>query len=169
MNDHTQLLLETTYTKDNLHRKTMLLEEFFGNHFFKEHAEGSVKEHFKEFLLNEQVGEYIRSSLLALPDEFYISFSADNFRDVLQGVREEEGNRSHLTIYVPTVLPPMEIEKLGKWTREHIAPGLFLDIEIDSNVVGGCAFVWNGVHHDYSLRYYIDKHKKEVRSLLKES
>ena len=166
MSDNTHELLNTTYTKDNLHRKVTLLEEFFELFYFKDHKEGRVKERLKDFLIEEQIGEYLRSNLLMLSDGFFTSITADNFRDVLVSVKEEEKNLPHLTLYVATILPPVEVEKLGKWAREHIAPGLFLDLEIDSNVVGGCAFVWNGIYHDYSLSYYIDQKRKEIRGLL---
>ena len=167
MSDNTNELLDTTFTKDNLHRKVVLLEEFFQNYFFKEEVQGSLKDRLKDFLIEEGVGEYIRSSLLSLSEGFYLQFAADNFRKVLDAIKEEESNRAHITIYVATILPPIEVQKLGKWARENIAPGIFLDLQIDGSVVGGCAFVWNGVHHDYSLGYYINKHRTEVRSLLK--
>lgn len=169
MNELLHELLDSTYTKDNLHRKVMLLEEFFENYFFKEQVEGSLKDRFKHFLLEQSMGEYLRGSLLTLSDNFYGMFSADNFRNVLDDVREEEKNRPHITLYVATLLPPIEVEKLGKWARNNIAPGIFLNLQIDNNVIGGCAFAWNGVYHDYSLRYYIDKKRTEIRSLLKES
>lgn len=169
MKGNTHELLETTYTKANLSRKAMLLEEFFSKYFFTENQEGEKREGFKNFLLEENVGEYLRSSLLALSNDFYNQFSADNFRQLLNQLKEEEKNRPHITIYVATLLPPIEIEKLGKWARDNVAPGIFMDIEIDGGVVGGCAFVWNGVYHDYSLRYYIDKKRTEIRTLLTES
>ena len=162
-----QELLNSTYTKDNLHRKIMLLEEFYGNYFFKDHKDGTVKERFKNFLLDEGVGEYLRGTLLTLSDNFFATFTAENFRNSLEEIKKEEENYPHITIYVATVLPPIEVEKLGKWARSNIAPSIFLDLEIDSKAVGGCSFVWNGVYHDYSLGYYIDKNRTEIRSLLK--
>ena len=160
-------ILESTYTKDNLHRKVVLLEEFFQNYYFKEEISGGIKDRLKDFLIDENLGEYLRSSLLSLSDEFYGAFAADNFRVILDRIKEEENNRAHITIYVATLLPPIEVEKLGRYARENIAPGVFIDLQVDGSVVGGCSFVWNGVHHDYSLAYYMDKKRTEIRALLK--
>jgi len=169
MAEHTHELLESTYTKDNLHRKVVLLEEFFQNYFFKEEITGGVKDRLKDFLIDENIGEYLRSSLLNLSDEFYNAFVADNFRNIFESIKEAENNQAHITIYVATILPPIEVEKLGKWARANIAPSIFIDLEVDGSVVGGCAFVWNGVYHDFSLGYYMDKKRTEIRSLIKGS
>ncbi len=166
MNEKTKELFEHTYTKDNFHRKVLLLEEFFEKYFFQEHEEGSIKEHLKHFLFDQNTGEYLRNSLLSLSDDFFAQFRRDTFRSILDSLKEEERTLPYLKIYVATLLPPVEVEKLGVWCRENVAPNIFLDLEVDSKVVGGCAFVWNGVYHDYSLAYYINKHKKEIRGLL---
>jgi len=80
---------------------------------------------------------------------------------------EEVEKRPLLTLYVPTVLPPKEVENLGRWARENIRDGLFIDLHVDASVVGGCSFVWNGVHHDYSLKYYFEQNRNEIKHLVR--
>ena len=163
------MLLEHTYTRDNLHRKMLLLEEFFEKVFFQEHtSEGSLKDRLRDFLLDKNVGEYLRNSLLSLSDEFYAQFTSDSFRNIFDTLRKEMDNLPHMKLYVPTLLPPVEVEKLGKWCRENVAPNMFLDLEVEPSTVGGCAFVWNGVYHDFSLSYFIEAHKSQMKQLIGE-
>jgi len=168
MSDNTpHALLETTYTKENFHRKAMLLKEFFSKRFFQEHTDVPLKDDLGNFLDENNVGEALRNSLLSLPDEFFHYFTKDNINNVIKDLENEVDNRPKLTLYVPTVLPPTEVENLGKWTRGNIQENLFIDLQIDASVVGGCAFVWNGVHHDYSFKYYFDKNLAEVKNLVR--
>ena len=162
-----QPLLDTTYTKENFHRKVMLLKEFFSKRFFQGHADQSLKDQLSSFLSENNVGEALRSSLLGLPDTFFQYFSNENFSDTLKGLQDEVETMPHLMLYVATVLPPSEVARLGAWVRENIKPGLFIDLKTQADVVGGCAFVWNGVYHDYSLKYYFDKHRGEIRSTIR--
>lgn len=162
-----QSLLSTTYTKENFHRKVMLLSEFFSKRFFKEHKEESLKDSFRVFMSENNVGEALQQSLLNLPDDFFAYFTAENLNDTLKSLEEEVEQKPLLTLYVPTILPPSEVEKLGNWVRENIQQGLFLDLRVDAAVVGGCAFVWNGVHHDYSFKQHFEEKRNEIRNLVR--
>lgn len=162
-----QSLLTTTYTKENFHRKAMLLKEFFSKRFFREQEQKPVKTSLRDFLEEQNTGEALKESLLALPDEFFSAFSAEHASDIIHGLEQEVDSRPLLTLYVPTVLPPKEVEDLGKWARSNIREDVFLDLHVDASSVGGCSFVWNGVRHDYSLRYYFDKNRNEIRNLIR--
>lgn len=145
----------------------MLLKEFFSKRFFKEHGDESLKESLGIFLDENNVGEMLKKSVVSLPDEFFQYFTKDNLNDAIQSLEDEVNNRPKLSLYIPTILPPTEVEKLGRWVRDNIQEGLFVDLEVDTSVVGGCAFVWNGVHHDYSFRYYFDKNRNEIKNLVR--
>ena len=162
-----QDLLDTTYTKENFQRKSMLLKEFFSKWFFKEHGDMSLKDNLSSFLDENNIGEALKESLLALSDNFYNHFTKDNMGDVLSDLDSEVEKKPILTMYIPTVLPPVEVLKLGKWVRTNIQKDIFLNLDIDSSSIGGCAFVWNGVYHDFSLKYYFDKNRTEVKNLVR--
>jgi hypothetical protein len=161
------VLLETTYTKENFHRKIMLLKEFFSKRFFKDAEGKSLKEDLEDFLIKNNVGDSLRNSILSLPNSFFDYFNGDNYAVTLDSLESEVENLPKLILYVATVLPPAEVAKLGIWIRENIKQGVFIDLHVEASVVGGCSFVWNGVHHDYSMSYYFDKHKNEIRNLVR--
>lgn len=160
-------LLDTSCTKDDVHRKTMLLKEFFSKYLFQEGERAPVKEALKRFLEESGIESHVTKSLLALPDESLAHLNRDTFQGILEEINKAVAHMPEAVMYVPVVLPPEEVQKLCAWFRKNVAPDAYLDINIDGGVVGGCAFVWNGVYHDFSLRYYLEEHRTELRTLIR--
>jgi F0F1-type ATP synthase delta subunit len=63
-----------------------------------------------------------------------------------------------MTLYIPVAFPEVELAGIAQWARQECAPLLLLDIHIDSQVVGGCAFVWNDRYHDFSFKTQVKKY-----------
>ena len=69
-------------------------------------------------------------------------------------------------IYLPVEFSNNEISRLGGWFRENVAENIFMEIEIDSSVVSGCAFVWNSIYYDFSFSGSIKRKKKEIINMI---
>ncbi len=160
-------IIKTTYTKNDFHRKIVFLKEFFSNFFFTEKSSKNLKKALGDFLKNEDVSDCFSKSLTSLGDKFYDSFDTKNYNKLLNELESSIDALPHITIYAPILLPDDEVVKLGKWVRENIKENLVIDLEVDSNVIGGCSFVWNGVYHDYSLRYFIDNNRNEIKKMVR--
>lgn len=160
-------LIETTYTKDDLHRKTMLLQEFFSKYFFETGERPPLKDALKRFLEEVAAEPHIAESLLALPDESLTHITQESFQGVLDEINKAVAHAPEAVLYVPVELPAAEVQRLCEWFRKNVVSDVYLDMSVDGNVIGGCAFVWNGVYHDFSLRYYLEAHKTELRALIR--
>lgn len=55
------------------------------------------------------------------------------------------------TLYVPVEMDQAGEVIIGTWCREHLGTELLVELVVDPQTVGGCAFVHNGTYHDWSL------------------
>lgn len=162
-----QEFIATTYTRSDIHYKTMLLKEFFSKTFFAEEKKGSIKVSLGNFLEKENVPKDISDELISLSDTFLNSVTRETFERVCSELEKGIQNIPSLVVYTPVLLSKDEVKKLSIWFRKNVAPTMLMDIKVDINVIGGCAFVWNGVYHDYSLRYFLDQHRTEIKTLMR--
>lgn len=160
-------LIATTYTKDNLHKKILYLRSFFSNYFFKDNQGEAIKLALAKHLDGEQATPYLKDTLVNLGDDFYSFFNQENFNSVLDSLDNEVKQYPIITMYVPVLLPPSEVEKLGTWLRTNVSEQIFMELSVDQSAIGGCKFVWNGMVHDFSLSKRLEGHATEIKQLLK--
>jgi F0F1-type ATP synthase delta subunit len=151
------------YRHTDLHSVMMELKEFLEKFFFSDYFSGksnvqALHHYIDENDLPVKVVDILRS----IPDSFLDRFGANTLYDQIARLEELLSQTPLLTIYVPVELEPEHYEHLGNWVREHVNPQLVFDTKLDSTVIGGCAFVWNGTYHDYSLRYFIKQNHQEI-------
>jgi len=155
------ILLARTYTSDQLVERLGLLRDHYGAVLFK----GASPVAFEE-MLSPETDAYTRGVLRELIKAFARAEITDS--QLYQAIPEIEWEVSRLpttTVYVPVRFPPEELERLGQWFRTHVQPNILLTVRVDARVAGGCAVVWNNHYHDFSLRYYMRKHRAEIVSM----
>jgi len=155
-------IFASTYTTADFHRRVGLLRSFFEKKFFASGGGLTIQ----EFLIGADVSQTEVNFYLKLGDDFYNSFTKDTVYSLLDGIEAELKNNAVVLFYVPFRMPADEVAKLGLWMRENLPVNVILDLKIDPSAFGGCFFVWNGTHHDYSLRYYLAKQKDEIARLV---
>lgn len=106
------------------------------------------------------------AALLNLPDKYWDGFTQRNVVSQIQALIKESETLPEMTLYLPVLLEDKQLSRLAEWARREVAPGLMFDVLIDPSVVGGCAFVYNDVHFDWSLRRYLRAKRGLVTSLL---
>jgi F0F1-type ATP synthase delta subunit len=79
------------------------------------------------------------------------SISGDTMRERIDAVRAQVDALPRLVLYVPTLLDAEGLDKIGSWLRTSFPETYLLDIEVDPQVIGGCAFIKNGQYVDYSF------------------
>lgn len=167
LNNKLNEIVDNTYTKNDFYKRILLLKEFFEYFFFSEHEQFPLKNMLKKFLIEHKKQEEQINSMYSLSDSFYEEFTKNNFGAILNDLQKYILELPLITMYVPIVLPLKEVEKLGKWMRSNVAKDIFIDLKIDRESVGGCAFVWKGVYHDFSLKYFLNNKQEDIVTILR--
>ncbi len=92
------------------------------------------------------------------PDQWLPTISTESFAHFLENLRVWAASVKTLVVYVPIELPELEVGLLAQTVRETYGPDSFVDVRIDPNVTGGCAFIVDEQYHDYSLHGQLKRH-----------
>lgn len=157
-------ILPSTFTKAHCYRRLRLWREFLEHKFFK--GEPEVK--IEDFLREENASQSDLDTLSSLGGKFYHLFTRENIYKILNNLSDNLKKLPVVTVFLPNEPTEREIVNLGKWFRKHLDPYVIMDLRLDPKLHTGCAFVWNGVYHNFSLRFYLDKEKKRVLQIIEE-
>lgn len=150
-------ILAKTYTQtealSRLHAlKNLLVVELFGH---KDSHPSAV--HAQE-----------TSWLVSLGKDFYKHFNKNNVYKIFDSLESEIKQIKPLVVFLPFELPEEGITVLGQRLRKLFGKRFLAEIKIDPTLLGGAAFVWNGVYKDYSIRKKIEDNKERIIKMLKE-
>ena len=151
-----------TYTTTDIHRRVRLLREYFEKKFFASQPDLAID----AFLAVQEASQADKDVLSGLGEAFYSSFTKDSCYKLLEGILIESKKIPTVRLNVAFDVPPDEVPKIGQWFRQNLPVNVLLDIRIDADAFGGCTFAWNGVFHDYSLRYLLEKQKSDIVKVL---
>lgn len=155
------ILLAHTYTSDDLVKRVGFLRDYYSCILFKQGAQCSI-----DTVVSEDVDDYTRHVLEKLVQAFEKEKLAPALvYQALSEVEEQVSRMPTVTLYLPIRLSPEAYEGIGIWFRTNVQPNLLLTVRVDARVAGGCGVVWNNVYHDFSLRYYMRKHRAEIVSM----
>jgi F0F1-type ATP synthase delta subunit len=163
VNSLIQKVIDNTYTKNDIARRTRLLREYLEKTFFTPEMNELTK-----FLISRQATTDDIDTFLSWGEEFFKTFSQANIYAILSDIDERVKHAPVVVLYIPYDPVPAETIKLGKWFRRHVHDGILVDLHTDPSLLGGCAFVWKGMYRDYSLRYYMLKKREEIHKLIGE-
>ena len=107
-------------------------------------------EKYTELVL--QSDEATSEAVLEWGTDWLAELSMDNFQTSIQYLYDWLETLETFTLYVPVALTSEGESVLGHWCREHVGPQVLLDLEVDPDVVGGCAFIANGSYVKHALR-----------------
>lgn len=168
MNNQTYKIINNTYTKSGFYHKAALLKEFFEYTFFSLNKTQATKELLSYFLKEKESGESkkIINDLLSYGDDFYTKFNTENFQYILKEITNDINLLPNIKIYLPVKFSDDEISHLGEWFRKNINENIFMDVEVDSSIVAGCAFVWNSIYYNFSFKNSVKKREEEIISMI---
>jgi F0F1-type ATP synthase delta subunit len=155
-------IINDSFVKADVFRRTRIVREYLEQRFY---SPGEKKD-LKAFLTDSKVDEDDIRVLQGWGDEFFGSFSKENAYDLLERVNGHVKDLPTINLYVPVSLDAAEIAKLGAWFRANVDKNVLIEMHVDSSTLGGCAFAWNGVYVDYSLKHYLHKRMDGVRKVL---
>jgi hypothetical protein len=157
------ILLETTYTKTDYLRRVRIIREYLEERFFK-----GNDLRFPDYLGLIKASQHDREAFSMWNDEIMRFFTKDNVYTLINSLAENIKVLPVLTVYLPVNLDDYQIDELGKWFRKSLSPILIMDIHCNPAIISGCAYVWNGKYHDFSLHKLIDIKQDIVNRIISE-
>jgi hypothetical protein len=132
-------ILITTYTLSSLKRrlkalKSRLSEQYYGGDTNKEMVEDE-----KLWLNTYGV-------------QFLSEFQKETFYQTMGKIEQLVQKITPFTIYLAFEPAEEQVNQIGTKVREMFTQKLIIDIKLDPEIIGGSAFIWNGVYKDYSIR-----------------
>ncbi len=157
-------MLASSFMKADLLRRIRLVREFSEQRFFTP----SGKKELPEFYTFANVSEEDQKVLNGWGKDFFSSFTKENAYDLLEKIAAKTKDLPAINLYVPINPDANEAGKLGAWFRANVDKFILIEVHVDSSTFGGCAFAWNGVYYDYSLRHYMHRKMDGIRKVLDE-
>jgi hypothetical protein len=156
------IILRNTYTTDDLMDRLGLMRRYYEAMLFKKQGEAPEQRSVQDFFAHERE-EYT----LRVLDEWFTQFQSHNIEplvvyEALDAIEEDISGLPTVALYMPIRFSHEHIARFGEWFRAHVQPNILISMRIDARVTGGCGFVWKNVYHDFSLRYYLQKHREEL-------
>lgn len=151
-------ILASTYTSSRLTKRLRLLREYLNQSFFSKKYDFSSQSY-----VDKEDLEWIKN----LDEQFLKQFKAESLDQTLDSLLEEAKKLPVLVIYIPVDFPDEEINRISQNVRQNLNKTILIDFKLDPTLLAGCAFVWNGVYKDYSLRKKIDANRESILAQLK--
>lgn len=156
-------ILTSTYTLNQVQRKIRILKEFFYQKLY-------TNQEYKTDDLRTEDLTYVKW-IKTLDPALVSQITQTNFNKIFTTLDTKVASLKVLLIYVSFDMSDPTITMLGALLRSSYGPQFLFDVRYDPSLLGGCALVWNGVYHDYSLKKSIDENKDkilgEIRTFLK--
>jgi len=140
-------ILETAYVKADLLRRIRVIREHLEQKFFAQDKTKKVEISPEDETL---AGE----------------FTKDNTYAYLNAINERVKTLPMVNIYVPIDVDAAQSTTVGQWVRANVDREALIEFHVELGAFGGCAFAWNGVYYDYSLKHYMHKKMDAIRKVL---
>ena len=150
------VIQENTFTVADMQRRLGLLRQCIETSLFTE-SDIPFLEVCTNNLLQEKNTEDAQA-VIAWGETVLTSFTHDTVGTKMSAIQTAIDDLPVLTLYIPTEFPSEEIRTIGQWCRAQCDASLLMNVHIDPDVVGGCAFVWNDAYHEFSFRTRIKEH-----------
>ncbi len=154
-------LLATSYTATDLRRRFRLLREYIEQKYF---VTGTLT--LNDYFTSHSISKIDADILSGWGNNFYQSITARNAVDLMANLEKRIEETPVVAVYLPFDPAPVDTTRLGDWFRTTLERVVLLEIHLDTAMVGGFAFAWNGVYHQYSLSYFMKKKREEIITII---
>jgi len=155
-------IIATSYVKADVVRRIRIVREYLEQQFFTP----GERHDLVEFLNGDNISPEDKQVISSWGSNFFGQFTKENAYELLAQMTAEVKNLPTINMYVPVGLHFKESTKLGTWVRENVDKSVLIELHVDASTFGGCAFAWNGVYYDYTLRHYMRKKMDSIRKIL---
>lgn len=154
-------ILQNTFTKACFLKRLALLRGYLEAKYYKK-ADLDIE----SYLNTGQVNGHDRLAVITWKNQFIHNFTAQNSYQIINKLTENLNRLPIITLYLAVIISDNDIDKIGGWFRNILKTQVLLDINLNPNLVAGCAFVYNGKYYDYSLRNLISSRKDQISRIL---
>lgn len=144
-------ILKDTFTLHILNKRVRILKDFFDSKLFNSKPTYPYNLSNTDKLWLEEVSNKISPFI-----------NRETSASIFSGLDKKLQTLTPLLIYISFELPDIEIPKLGYYLRKDYGNEFLFDIKVDTTLLGGCSFVWNGSQKDYSLKKTIEDKKEDI-------
>lgn len=145
-------ILTTTYTMASLKRRLKALKSRLSEHFFGGDTNKAMVQAELTWLNTYGV-------------QFLTDFNKETFYQSMGKIDHLVEDIKPLTIYLAFDPEEEQVNQIGTRVRDLYTQKLVIDIKIDKELIGGSAFISNGVYKDYSIRNTIQQDKEAAAKL----
>ncbi|MDP3983167.1 MAG: hypothetical protein Q8Q65_03770 [bacterium] len=105
-------------------------------------------------------------SLGLLPAKLYADFTKEDLYTKIKEYTKKIKELPELTLLLPFIPDEPNLAMLTNWLRKEINPSLLVNIKLDTQLGAGCAFIIDGVYHDYSISNELKQVNDKIQALL---
>lgn len=149
-----EVILQDTFTKNLALKRVAALRNHLVNKLFKASESKAGK--------NITEDPEITTWVLNLNPETLHGITASNVYKTFDNLEASIKLGEPLILYLPYELPAEEIMKIGYRLRADYGLQFLMDIQIDPNLIAGCALSYKGIYKDFSVKQKILDNKKEI-------
>jgi hypothetical protein len=160
-------LLEKTYTKTSLMRRSRLLKEMMNFHIFYLKEASTLQPSLDQYFIHNPQSALEQGFLLSMLQPLS-SITHTTVNDFFQLLDDTSKHVQSVILYVPFLIPELAQEEIGTWFKHNLGNHFVYEINLDPELIGGCAISYRGVHRDQSLRSRIIAQQSEILKSLRE-
>ncbi len=142
-------ILITTYTLASLKRRLKALKSRLSEHYYGGDTNQEMVQEELEWLNTYGV-------------QFLPDFQKETFYQSMGKIEAMVNKIKPLTIYLAFDPSSDQVKQIGSKVREIYTQKLVIDIKLDPQLIGGSAFISNGVYKDYSIRNVIQQDRQKL-------
>lgn len=154
-------LKKVSFTKADLNNRLNLLRSYLENRFFAKKSKPLVV-----FLQNPEINPEDSLAIKKLSKNFFAAFDKNNAYSLLSTIEKTAEKDEVLKVYLPVEFTGKEKDKVASWFKDNLAVDYIIDIEVDPSLTLGFSFASKGVYHDFSLKYFVNKLRPQIKSIL---
>lgn len=148
-------ILKETFTLDSLRKRVQVLKVILERQIYRPQENAGDAKSDIEMREAKWLEKFDKELLTGMTSNMYSSL-VEKIDKFVAGINS-------LTVYFVFIPDEKQIKEVGTWLRTNLdQPRLVFDFKTDPSLIGGCAFVYNGVYKDYSLRARISDHKEQI-------
>lgn len=166
MGDQLAIVLKNTYTTSAVQQRIALLKEFLEFSFYGAGGGQPSVELLNVFVTEHGVDPQHAEALRQWGPSLWGTITTGTLYQALNALLAQVKTVPVLTLYTPVKFGPPDMAKLGEHIRNLTGKTLIIDDHVDTDLIVGCAFVLNGVYHEYSFPFFVGRKKEEFMTLI---
>lgn len=154
------IILADTFIKSDSLKKVVVLrnhlvKKIFNTSIAPETADISEDPKMTIWVLN------LNPALFSAITQANVYTTFDNLESTIKAIEP-------LMLYLPYELPEKEVTQIGNKLRDDYGPHFLMEINMDPNLIAGCAISFKGIYKDYSVKYRITEKKQAILSTFRQ-